>query len=92
MRRMQEIGPEQFTATRWRRCDLLAMLGCGHRTGDVLRFRRKLAALAVGWCRGERVPCRPKAGRIAVMFWCGDGHGWTHLLEQEAEAIDAEAT
>ena len=86
---MRELLPEQFTFTRWRRCDLLAMFGCGHRYGDIARLRHRLRPHVVGACDGSRVPCRPKAGLVAVMFFWEGHHGWTHLRPEEVEVLDA---
>jgi hypothetical protein len=46
-----------------------------------------LRSKAVGWCCGEDLVCRPKAGCMAVMFWVSDGHYWFHLREKEFKTI-----
>ena len=85
---MNLLLPEQFTWTRWRRCDLLAMCNCAHRTQDILRLKYKLKPYIVGVCDGSRVPCRPKKDRIAVMFYYQGHHCWTHLLREEVKLLD----
>lgn len=84
---MNELSPEEFTWSRWRRCDLISMFGCGHRSCDIRKLAHVLRKYAVGYADGSRVPCRPKANRTAVMFYFQGEHSWTHLLTEEVEML-----
>jgi len=53
--------------------------------GDVIR------RYAVGYCDGGSLPCRPKAGHKAVMFFKDGVEFWFHITNREFEAIFEEA-
>ena len=52
-----------------------------------LERRGLLVERAVGWCDGARVPCRPKADAVAVMFFKDGRHFWFHLRREEFRRV-----
>lgn len=42
---------------------------------------------AVGYCEAERIPCRPKLGQVAVMFFAHGAHFWFHMRGHEFAAV-----
>lgn len=46
-------------------------------------FRASIKDLAIGWCSGDEVPCRPKPNTMAVMFETPNGNAWIHLRKSE---------
>jgi hypothetical protein len=80
---LPRLSASGFNWSRWRRFGLFQQLGMACRTGDIVRARSELRRCAIGWARGEDLPCRPKDGVAAVM-WLEDGHlTWCHLTMAE---------
>ena len=53
----------------------------------------RLRQHAVGWCRGDAVPCRPKGlDEVAVMFYKDSRHFWSHLRKYEFYEVFGRAT
>lgn len=61
----------------------LLNLGVQYNSYHVRHMAHKIRQYAIAWCRGDQVICRPKPGRVAVMFLKDDFQFWTHLLEEE---------
>ena len=56
------------------------------RFDNIIRNREIIKKYAVGWCRGESVPCRAK-NEIAVMYFKEGRHFWSHLRTKEFNII-----
>ena len=79
MRRMPAV---YFTYDLWRAGSLFE-LGIPHREYCILLNKARLRRLAVGFTEGEKLHFRPKSGYVAVMFFTGTRHFWTHLNFKE---------
>lgn len=86
MSMMRELPSDYFDWSTWR-------AGSVHEFVVACRKPLLFAAApilrkhAVGWCRGESLPCRPKDGETAVMFFKDGRHFWFHLRNHEFEVI-----
>ena len=61
----------------------MSMFNIACRMGDLIAKQEILRQYAIGWCRAERLMCRPKLNNMAVMY---DVHGevfWFHLRSSE---------
>lgn len=83
MVRMHETSFDWLTWHGGSACDL----GVPHRKELILGIRHHIRGWAIGWLEGDRVPCRPKPGMVAVMFLKDGEQWWTHLMEDEFDTI-----
>lgn len=83
---MQKLNSSLFTWSRWR-AGSLADFGIVSRKTFILANRKTLKRFGVGFCDGGAVPCRPKSGKVAVMFFVNGKHFWNHLNKDEFEDI-----
>ena len=83
---MQKLNSSLFTWQRWR-AGSIADFGIVCRRQFIIANKETLRKYAVGYCKGESVPCRPKTDRIAVMFFYNGEHFWNHILTDEFEEI-----
>jgi len=49
--------------------------------------RKILQEHAIGYCKSELAPCRPKKNEIAVMFFNDGRHFWFHLRKNEFDEV-----
>jgi hypothetical protein len=61
----------------------LTNLGVQYNSKHIAAYLHVLRKHAIAWCDGAKVLCRPKPGRIAVMFRLDDWEFWTHLRTSE---------
>ena len=80
---LPRLPRDSFSWSRWRGFGLFAELGMACRTGNIVRRSAALRRHAVGWLEGERLPCRPKAETIAVMWLENGQFTWCHLSRSE---------
>ena len=78
-----------FDWLAWRGGSPLDVFRLGCRSEDLISGSHLLREYAVGWCEGERLPCRPKLDMIAVMFFKDGRNFWFHLSRYEFERIFA---
>lgn len=65
----------------------MSMFNIACRTGDLIAKQDILRQYAIGWCRAERLMCRPKLNNMAVMFAVGEDVFWFHLKSSEFKII-----
>ena len=85
---LEKLPSYEFFYERWN-AGSLHSLGLLARYYDVISFRGKriIKEHAIGWSDGENVPCRPKEGTIAVLFYKDGTYFWTHLMINEFNEI-----
>ena len=81
------IDSSLFGWLAWRGGSPLDLFGVQCRSFDLIRNADLLRLHALGWCRGESIPCRPKLNTIAVMFSVNDRAFWFHLYAAEAREV-----
>jgi hypothetical protein len=81
------LNSSLFDWLTWRNGSPLDVFQIPCRTDALVRHRLLLCQHAVGWCPGEYLPCRPKEGQIAVMFFKDNRYFWFHLRAGEAAAV-----
>jgi hypothetical protein len=84
---MQRLNSSLFTWSRWR-AGSIADFGIPCRKDFIIASKEVLKKYAVGYCKGESVPCRPKSDRIAVMFFYEGKHFWNHVLIEEFKEME----
>jgi MoaA/NifB/PqqE/SkfB family radical SAM enzyme len=84
---LPKMDSSLFDSSSWRLgADFLSTFGFHLRWNGVKNskaVRDTIRKAAVGWARGEDVPCRPKSNETAVMFATNNGEGWCHLRNSE---------
>ncbi len=65
----------------------LNRLGVQYNSCHIEAMRHEIRKYAVGWCEGDGVLCRPKAGQVAVMFLKDGEFWWTHIRRNEFEIV-----
>jgi hypothetical protein len=82
------LDSSHFTWERWRGGAFTEVFGVPHRTVDIERAAARIAQRALGFARGESLPCRPKPGTYAMMFETEDGRFvWCHITPREFQAL-----
>lgn len=81
---IEHYNEQSFDWLTWRNGSLINTLRIPHRTEIIVLNKEVIRKYAMGWCRADNLPCRPKIGHIAVMFNnnCLD-NWWTHLTIKE---------
>uniref|UniRef100_A0A6M3LX03 Uncharacterized protein n=1 Tax=viral metagenome TaxID=1070528 RepID=A0A6M3LX03_9ZZZZ len=85
---MERLHPDSFSWSRWRRGTLIwehLKIPCRHYF--IVREAKILRKYVVGWLEGDRLVCRPKKDKIAVMFLINNTFCWTHLRKEEFYAV-----
>lgn len=75
---------QSFTWLKWRRGDLKSLC-VQNNVCHITLCRARIRKYAIAWCKADHLPCRPKAGEVAVMFRRGDTTWWTHFWRNEFE-------
>ena len=81
---MEELNEQSFDWLTWRNGSILKIFGIRHRFEPIIRNKDIIRKYAVGYCRTDNIPCRPKPGYIAVMFDTNEqncNRWWTHFTE-----------
>jgi len=86
---MKRLDSSLFDWLTWRNGNPLDVFDLPCRTSELTSSRGRwlLREHAVGWCPAESVPCRPKVGQIAVMFFKDGNLFWFHLRKHEVVSI-----
>ena len=79
---MEHLHGTSFDWLTWA-CGSLTELGVRYNEYHIIFMRHTIRKYAVGWVRGDETMCRPKSGRVAVMFLKDDRFFWTHLTSIE---------
>ena len=89
---MEALDQCEFTAFRWRGGNPRSLFGISLHSGELLKSGARLREYAVGYCKAERLSCRPKPDHMAVMFYIGGRYAWFHLFNPEFDRIFKEVT
>ena len=76
---MRKLNPALFDWQTWRSGSIVDLGIPVHRDYILCGWGNRIRQHAVGYCKGESLPCRPKLDTYAVMFWVKDRHFWTHF-------------
>jgi len=84
----KRLDPCLFGWSSWRSGSIGEFFNIRHRKASIVAAAKLLRSHAIGWCKGENLPCRPKANNIAVMFALEDGREfWTHFRNDEFQIV-----
>lgn len=86
---MDHFNEQSFDWLSWRNGSILSVLGVKHRYGPICMNKELIRGFAIGYCRADNIPCRPKLGWLAVMFDTKEQNynfWWTHFTEREFKA------
>ena len=79
-----KLDSSLFDWLLWKNGTPLDLIGFRHcKTSDLIRCRHILKEYAVGYCKGDSVPCRAKPNTFAVMYFINNRHFWFHLSSYE---------
>jgi len=53
----------------------------------IIKKKEIIKEYAIGYCKGESLPCRAKPNHKAIMFYKNGVHFWFHLTNKEFEEI-----
>lgn len=84
---IEELNSSLFDWLTWRNGTILELLNIPQRKLEMTANKQMLLKHAVGWAKGESIPCRPKANTKAVMFLVDDREFWTHFNLDEFDNI-----
>ena len=79
---LEQLDSSLFDFHTWE-SGSLTMLGISTRYEDIIKNKGLIQTYAVGWSRGESLPCRPKTDCMGVMFNKDGLEFWTHLTKEE---------
>ena len=81
---IEHLNEQSFNWLSWRNGSLINTLRIPHRTEIIVLNKEIIRKHAIGYCKADNIPCRPKNGYIAVMFNNGEiENWWTHLTIKE---------
>ncbi len=88
MTSLRKLDYSLFTWLNWK-AGSIHDLGVQCRYYDITSERGKeiLKKHAVGYCRGENLPCRPKENEIALMCFKDGEHFWFHIRKKEFDEV-----
>lgn len=85
---LDHFNEQSFNWLTWRNGSIIHILGIPHRSQLLVANSDTIRKYAIGYCKADNIPCRPKAGYIAVMFNTGGvDNWWTHLTTNEFKTI-----
>jgi len=83
-----ELGSCHFIFSKWRSLSAQSF-EIQRRYFDIVspKGKRVLRKYAIGYSNAENVPCKPKIGEIAVMFFRDGEYFWFHLRKNEFKEV-----
>ena len=85
---MEHMNEQSFNWLTWRNGSIFELLKIPHRTEILVLNKNIIKKYAIGYCKADNLPCRPKKDHVAVMFNTGDfDNWWTHLTTNEFKKI-----
>lgn len=86
---MVNLHEQSFTFETWRNGNISDLIGKACREYNLISEKALINQYAFGYCLADNIPCRPKKGYIAVMFFKKDSYDywWTHFSQKEFEQI-----
>ena len=79
---LEQLDSSLFDFHTWESGSFLT-LGFSTRFDDIIKNKQLIQKYAVGWAKGETLPCRPKTDCMGVMFEKDENRFWTHLTNDE---------
>jgi hypothetical protein len=79
---LERLNSTLFTWQEWRMgADWVTEFGFRCRYNNLVSDygKRIMRQYAVGYAKGESLPCRPKAEHVGVMFYKNDRYFWSHV-------------
>ena len=85
---LTKLDSSLFDFSTWR-TNSIHLLGVLCRYADITseRGKRILRRYAIGYCKGENLPCRPKSNEIALMCVKDRSKFWFHLRNDEFQKV-----
>ena len=80
---IEHFNETSFTWDIWSGGNLTDMLNISTRKEIIISNSDVIRKHAIGWCKGDDVPCRSKPNTVAVMFLTNDIEWWTHFNVDE---------
>lgn len=80
---IEHFNEQSFNWVTWRGGSISEIFGIRHRFEPIYRNRDLIKEYAIGWCKSDNIPCRPKVGYISVMFETDFRRWWTHFTVKE---------
>jgi len=81
---IEHFNEQSFDWLTWRSGSIINNLRIPHRTELIVLNKNIIRKYAIGWCKADNIPCRPKVNHIAVMFNNDNiNNWWTHLTIKE---------
>lgn len=87
---MDRLDGTQFDWLTWRADTMVELLGVRCRRADISAQIKVIRRYAIGWCPGEELLCRPKAGCVGIMFLKDGTQFWTHITKEEFDENNLE--
>jgi len=80
---IEHYHEQSFTWDSWSGGNLTEMLNIPNRKEIILDNIDIIRKHAIGWCISDDVVCRPKKGKVSVMFLTNEIEWWTHFEMDE---------
>ena len=85
---IEKLNCELFDWLTWRNGSIWNIFKIPHRTIHLIDNANLIKKYAIGYCKADYIPCRPKNNHYAVMFNTREEYNWwTHLRKIEFETI-----
>jgi hypothetical protein len=88
--RLDKIDSSHFDWLKWKAGSFADLVGfpCRYEHITSPQGKETLQRLAVGYCDGDALPCRPKSDCVGLMCWTlTEGHFWFHITKQEFKEV-----
>lgn len=89
---VEHLNESNFDWLTWRSGSIFELLSIPHNMKCLVMNKAIIQRYAIGYCRADTIPCRPKNDHIAVMFNTEGNVWWAHLTRQEFTAIFPEVS
>jgi hypothetical protein len=81
---IEHLNEQSFDWLTWRNGSILKVLNIPHNEICIISNKETIRKYAIGYCKADNLPCRPKSRYVAVMFNTGEiDNWWTHLTLKE---------
>lgn len=83
MNNLRKMHEQSFDWLSWKNGSLLRIFNIKHRAKYISLNKEIIREYAIGFCKADNIPCRPKKDYIAVMFFNDKGDWFTHFTKKE---------
>lgn len=92
--KLEKLDPSSFTYRRWTGGSIHDIIEGPCRYWHIVSPNSKqlLHKYAVGWCEGEKLYFKPKAGEVGILCFKNGNFLWFHLRRNEFEEVFGEKT